>query len=123
MKLTLHVHLPAHASRHASRAQTLEERESYLRQLEADQAAGISNGAPSGQGVLAAPVACFAIKARGADGAKVFINVCTCDKACRCAGPLLLLTYSRFLLHALQQQRMWTILDVPEHKVLPACAG
>ena len=68
------------------RAQTLEERERYLRQLEADQAAGVSNGAPSLQGVLAAPVACFVIKARSADGAKVFINVCTSDKARHFAG-------------------------------------
>ena len=67
----------------APHAQTLEERERYLRQLEADQAEGVSNGAPSRQGVLAAPVASFVIKARSRDGAKVFINVCTSDKA-RC---------------------------------------
>ena len=95
--------LHTHASAlHASHAQTLEERETYLRQLEADQAAGVSNGVPSRQGVLAAPVACFVIKARSADGAKVFINVCTTDKARRCAEcrPT---TCKSFLVHSVWQ--------------------
>ncbi len=66
-----------------SAAQTLEEREAYLRQLEAEQDS--TEDDPT-RGTLATPAARFVIKARCADGAKVFINLCSCDKVCCSAG-------------------------------------
>ena len=65
-------------------AQTLEERETYLRQLEAEQ--DNTEDKPT-RGTLATPAARYVIKARGADGAKVFINLCSCDKV-RCSAEL-----------------------------------
>lgn len=65
--------------RHGSRArQTLAENEAYLRQLEAEQ-----GGGGAARGALAAPRASFVVKARGAGGAKTFINVCTCEQVRR----------------------------------------
>jgi hypothetical protein len=58
--------------------QTLAENEAYLRQLEAEQGSGGAR-----RGALAAPRASFVVKARDADGAKTFINVCTCEQVRR----------------------------------------
>lgn len=63
----------AHLYQRSRAWQTLAENEAYLRQLEAEQGSGAARS-----GTLAAPQACFVIKARSAAGVKAFINVCTC---------------------------------------------